>query len=461
MTFRSPLFTLAVGASLCLLVVLPHQVVAQPDAGPRNIVPSAPMPPLSSAEIEKGVGGPTTVTYSGRSVAVAEVIKVLLNVAGQDVSWQNLTAPEITAAPRISVDWKDKPFWDAAREVETLTGMRWSQTPQGGMALVRAAVSDGANLNGQLLVDSPYVKIHLDCVTHTAVSRTISAEANALVAANDTVRLRAFAYFDPKLKVQGGTLEIRDIRLPTGTALPQEQTFATGGPTQAMRPFDWRNNGVGGSRRGFSLLEPLTIELPNGLSSGTTISKISATARFTTALGDKKWVIDDLLNAADAQEVFEKAIYTVIGATVEGNQLKVRLQVERDKRLAGKEGGLDNVPTTPFDMGAANAVGDNFILNGFGGNMGRMPNQMGSFRTTPQSRAFSEMRVRDANGRLLNSQGMSSNNSSGENRTKTETTFTYNLGETPAKGPFSMEWNLPSEPRTVDIPFELKNVHIP
>ncbi|RYG55220.1 hypothetical protein EON80_30950, partial [bacterium] len=209
-------FALLTGLSS--LTLLPQMVLAQPDTNPRGMVPIPEKPPLTIEELDKLTGGPTKITFAGQNVALAEVVKALQSAATGAPVFGTPVLPA-KAPATISVDWKDVPFWDAAREVEKLTGLRWAQSPQSGLTLVGATAADGADLNGLLIGETPYAKVYAGSIWHTAVTNASIAGKEVAVPPADTTRMTVTVYLDPKLKALPNSLRAVGLQLP-GTNLP-------------------------------------------------------------------------------------------------------------------------------------------------------------------------------------------------------------------------------------------------
>jgi hypothetical protein len=411
------------------------------------------LPPLTEEELEKLTGGPTLVTYSGQNVPVADVVKVLVTAAGQDGGRPTLMLGKDTPAT-ISVDWKNKPFWEAAQEVETLTGLSWTGF-MGGLTL-STPTAGSANLSGTLIAKSPFVRIYSESLTHTKVSKSsLVGKTDPAPEASDTTQLVVKAYFDPKMRVLNGSLMALDVHVPDGVtvAQPQIQDLI---PTYAQMI----NNYIVASTGNGSLIQSVMVTLPPGILSDTVLSKVTATARVLAMVSSKKWQVEDLANAADAQETNEKAQYTVDSVEVAGKQLKVQLMIERDANEPGMVQPMTlrmGIPANAMlNPGAVANPGAMAVVEGVGQTMRRTMAMGGGGRFG----AFSGVTVKDANGKVLNLQG-NALSMAGANplRNQTKDMMTFDISD--AVGPFSMTWYLPSTPRNVDTPFELDDLKVP
>jgi hypothetical protein len=477
--------------------------LAQPDTGPRGIVAIPEKPPLTPEELDKMTGGPTLVTYAGQNVPLLDIIDFFQKASGQGAG-QTRRPPVFPKEypATISVDWKDVPFWTAAAEVEKLTGLRWTQNGFNGLTLVPANPTQNADLGGFLVAETPYLKIYGGTVWHTKVSGASLSSQTPPAGPADTTTVNLALYLDPKIKIVGAP-RVMDLKVPGIEVAPPAAV-----PMTAINRLNIQTLLNGALQGGASLIVPVTLDLPNGIASGTTLPSVTANLRLAAAVSSKVWKIDDLVNAADAQEELNGSQFIVNTVKIENGQLKVALEIDGEAantagiRMGGGPGGnmafnLGGLMNAP---GAANMVADmRQAFQGMGGNagaFGAIPNaqpgigapgnfggagrpaagvvggafQPGGFdidqlRNMRGGRggAFSGIIVRDAKGKVLqmNSQSTKNGNRAVGERPKTQTELGFNLGDADAAGPFSLEWSLPSPPRNIDMSLELKNLKVP
>lgn len=215
---------------MLFLVAIAPSALAQPDTEQRPFLPPGPPPSLTSAQLEELVGGPTIVSFQGREVATTEAVKVLLTAA--KIPTSPSSAIDTTEVPKkLTVNWNRMPFWKAAQEVETATGLRWAPLLGGSLGLLPVSYGELGNLNGRSAAQTPFVTI-----TATSVSRFSSLTTQALGAKedapavivpspNDAATLTLSLYFDPKLEVEGAGVRDLIIHTVEGTvSIPDSKT---------------------------------------------------------------------------------------------------------------------------------------------------------------------------------------------------------------------------------------------
>jgi hypothetical protein len=431
--------------SAILLATTP--VLAQPDAGSRGIVALPEAKPLTLEELQNLTGGPTLVTARADNLPTDKIVEIFKQAAGNTgTALTNIKDPT-----PLSVDWQEVPFWEAAREVEDLTGQFWFQEPQGVLNLrpYLAAGPVEPGLDGLLVADTPFVKIYANSISHNVTLQTSLSprKANVPPTADGTL-MNLMVYLDPKIRVESGSLQIAELRMGPGNVTPLAHPSA--------RVFDlFRSRAAP-----LPLISPLTLALPPDLRSGTVLPKVAGTVRMAVVTQSQKWKIDDLLAAQEAAQTVGTVHYTLVKTEVVGNQLKLHIEVEQDAQNRGTVTvggppalvvpGMQPEPPRAVTVGPAVAVGEMFAARG-------KPVYVASSLHVP--------RILDGQGRqLYNSGSTSTVQPAVGNRVKTKTEMTFNLapfnGE-PANGPFSMEWSFPITSRNLDIPFEMHDIAVP
>jgi hypothetical protein len=406
---------LMLAASLLSTFLLPLPwALAQPDTIQRNFVPPAPEPEpslLSLAQLQTITGGPTLVTFAGQD-KVADIAKALLNAAHMPIP-TSPTLPPNVEAQTITVDWKQVPFWTAAQQVESLTGLSWSAPYMGGGLWLRLPVGAGsANLNGRIAAEAPFFKIVANSISRSATTQLRDPGAkvqneNLLPASSDSTRLLLSVYSDPKLQVESRVVRAVQVQTADG-AVTNAKPFLMSPAFSVLVPT-------------YSHASTLNVVLPTGLRSGTTISRLSGILHTTLILSSKKWQIPDLNAITKETQTAGPAQYSIDNFRVQADQLRLRVTVVR--------------PRSPLPI-----------------------------RSYDSNQFFTNLHLRDAQGNDLISSIVSTRTETVNNQTQIQKEFSFQAKTTDGKksvGPFSLEWPLALEKGSFDVPFEMRDVVVP
>lgn len=407
-------FLCRAGLPLLALSVASQPLAAQPDDTPRTIkspqnapvgVPVVvPDPPLiTPAELQTLTGGPTLVSFNGQDVPVKEVVQALLDAA--KIPPPRFRIPLDGLKP-LTVDWKDVPFWSAAREVEKRAGGRWDTRYGSVLSLMPTSrvpvvpnlanntirMDTGApSFEGSMAAQTPFVTLVANSLSRTSMRFTRLGEPELpLAAVPDRTQLAMTAYFDPKLKVR--SVALRDLKFQERENAPA----INGRPNPNYLRF--------GPSRESNLISPQTIQIPAEITAGTTLTRLSGVLHSVVVAASETWNVPDLAAATKTTRTIGAGQYTLESAEVGDNQITVRLSAQ--------------VPAEP----------------------------RGTFST------FETVRVRDAQGRDV-AGGLTQLESR-----KAEFNFRPNQA---LQGPYSLEWVIATEVRSLDVPFELRDVPVP
>ncbi len=406
------------GLPLLALTLTSQPLAAQPDDTPRTIkspqnfpvgapavVPDPPV--ITLAELQNLIGGPTLISFSGQDVPLADVVKVIQDGARMPAEVLNTRQKQ-----PLSVDWEDVPFWTAAQEVEKQTGERWDPRLGEGMTLSNAQFRQRTTgeaprfgLNGRVGADTPFVKIIADSISRSS-SRTmrLGAAEGPLKAEPASTQLTLTTYFDPKLGVQSASL--RELKFQ-----PQSTRIIAG-----RAGYHFGNFGIGGRS---NLSSPFTVSLPAELRSGTMLASISGTLHTVLISASQPWKVPDVVATPKATQTAGESRYSLESAELRADRLTLSVSA-----------------LVPPTQGQA--------IGGF--------------------RPFGNLRVRDAQGRDLMPMGSSSRRTTEGGKAKYAGEFSFRLRsvkDEPLEGPFSLDWPLITEVRSLDVPFELRDVPVP
>lgn len=405
--------------ALCLsLLVSPlgaSAAFAQPDTAPRGVVPPKPPEPLSADELQKLTGGPTLITFSGKDVPLNDIIKLFRAAAGMPEEGPMPWMDNPRNQRKISVDWKDAPFWTAAKDVEALTDMRWNTSYMGTLNLINPSPRDGSGLRGRVVAQTPFALLVADTVNRSSNKMVpISAEPANNIAppdvdidvSQDRVGVNLSLYLDPRL-----TLADDKARAVNVSWKANNQTRRVDSPT-----------GYGGG-----MISPLIVKVAFNLtpvpSSGTQVSSITGAVQANIAAKSDIWKADDIqavLNVpqtvGDTQIVIRQANYNAPSLTI---NLEATQQFEPEQT---------DTPRHSLSL-------------------------------------FSALQVADSKGAPLFPGGRSlSGGGGGNGQMKMTGQLSFNaIGpDAPAlEPPFKIEWRISTQVRPLEIPFELRGIIVP
>jgi hypothetical protein len=401
---------LARSAAFIAVSSLCHPLLAQPEGVQGDAVLLAPPAPLSAEELQKIAGGPTLITFTGKDVPVQDVVAIFRKAVGlsPDDSFsfgRNKGAPKV-----ISVDWKEVPFWDAAREVEALTGLMWQPQFYDRLSLT-AMAAKGGGLNGRLVADTPYFKMIAAEIQHSTSSRLdlFPARKKKPQWSSDSTQLTLMLYQDPKFFLEAGSVWISDLK-----------TSVTGLASQVDCSED---SYYPGSSLFFKFYAPLGPGLPTG----TRVATLTGTVHAEIALSKQIWKLADLTEATEAKVTIGTGEYTFERAVVQGRDLIINLKAS------------PGVASQPH------------------------PNRSRNTSLNAPEMTFVHVDVLDGQGHKLRRNGAPQlSPGSGPQSRKAQMRFVLTTFDgKPLPGPYSLEWTVATATRPVEIPLELKDLVIP
>lgn len=334
----------------------------------------------------------------------------LVTLSGRDLSLEDVKKALFEAArlpqpnfgfpdekQTLTVDWNNLPFWSAAADVEKQTKAKWSSSFRGGLALHRYGPGSGVGLDGQIAAQTPLVTLVANSISRTTTLTTLFGTEAAPPARPDMVQIALAAYFDPKLPVQNNA--IRSLKLQK----QGEDALVVG-----------QDNRMGfGYNGGSGPMTQVNFSLPQTITPGTTFSRISGILHNEVVTATLPFKVPDLLATPTATQIAGAMTYEVRGVTIEEETLTVRVEIK------SAEAGQNN-------------------------------------RVFRVGNAFSSLRVRDAQGRELLSTRGSSSGDRGE--------FSFRLKDfkgAATTGPYSLDWPIVTQVKSLDVPFELRDVTVP
>ncbi len=337
----------------------------------------------------------------------------LVSLSGRDLDLADVTKALLEAGgfaespyriqnekQNVSVDWNQTPFWSAAADVERQTKMKWDGRFGEGVFLGRFSQGAGVGLDGQVGAQTPFVTLVANSISRT-MTRTVSLGEKAAPPVNsDRVQIQMGAYFDPKLSVQSNTL--RDLKF-----------FKKG----AQTPLIGRGNEMGAFYSGrASSISQLSVALPPEATPGTIFSIVSGVLHSVVVAATEPFRVLDLAATPKAEKTVGANQYALQSATFDNDQVTVRVSANIGE-VAGQNRG--------------------YFFNNL----------------------FSTLRVRDAQGRELPRGGSSSSGGA-----KASGEFRFRLKNAQGEaiiGPYSLDWPIVTELKSLDVPFELRDVTVP
>lgn len=402
MLFRSRPWGAAFSALLAAVLVCPAMAKAQTNG-------TSEPPPITAEELNALLDGPTLVTYSGKDVPVFEVCKALLKAIDfPPIAPHNF--PEGLASKTISVDWKGIPFWTAAREFETLTGLAWSQS-YGDLELKPESSTYDRETSGTLIADTPWIKLAGAQVKHTTeTGLMLGSKVDIPLDSKLEAELTLTAYLDPKLKTDHGGLSATNVVIPPD-------------PTMGLQGEERQNGSHESQSR---IMAQLEVPLPPGVRSGTVVPSVRGVLRTTVVTQGQTWKLPDVMAAVGAARTVGNTQYKIEAASSQGNRLVLRLSGTKDTPLDPNGKPL---PLLPFRAGISEIF-----------------------------------QVRDAQGRCLSGDLVSERAYDEDGRRKGTLEiliYAVDHGGNLLPAPYSLEWTLPVATRTLNTPFEIENLKIP
>ncbi|RYG65084.1 hypothetical protein EON80_18020 [bacterium] len=377
--------------------------------------------PLTLPELQTLTGGPTLITFSGKDVPLHEVAALFgpdallrdgkMRVQQPYLDWLRREdgsnpLPDTT----VSVDWKNVPFWEAARQLEKKTGLLWSLTKELDWSSPDNILKAGNGLRdvaGLPLIQNPFVKLMCTRVGRGAyssaplsVSPGAGPENGKLFSHNLTFDFTV--QVDPKLPIQGG--RFYSVQLETAD-----------GKIDKIRDEPEIENDFEGA------LVSLKPSWGKPFAPGTSLKRVSGVLRLNIVTQTKPWQIPELEGSKPVPIEVGDTIFTLKSAKREKDDLVVELGMTfpgSDKREQPKDDRLDG------------------------------------------------LQVLDAKGRPLPFIGRKEIHRQSEffEAAKYGATLPFSLSDDSGRkfeGPFTLQWAIPLEIRPYDIPFELRDIKIP
>lgn len=363
---------------------------------PERVAPPDPAP-ISPAQLQTLLGGPTLVTFQGADVPIDDAVKALFDAAALPVSNFGDGGEKKT----VSVDWQGTPFWIAAAELEKLSGKVFDGRFGNGLTLNRFGRGAEVGLDGALAAQTPFVTLVAGTLTRTS-TRSVGFGGKTPRTEPDQTRITMAAYLDPKLTVQSSVPRALKLRKEGETAVIAGQDNRFG-----YSYFGRSNSGP---------ISQIVLPLPAEATPGTKFSSISGVLHSVIVAGTQPFNVPDLIAAPKATKTVGQTEYALQSAVVEGDQITLRLSAV-----------------------TAEAAARNFGFNSVS--------------------AFSSLRVRGAQNQELRPAGSSSRGGP-----KAQGDFSFSLKNAKGEaipGPYSLDWPIVTELKSLDVPFELRDVVIP
>lgn len=418
------IFAVLVSLASVMLPQCLNVAIAQPPI----TAPKPPFPRLSPAELETLAGPPTLVTLHLGDVPLRTALDELGKQANLEISAVTRENQE-----PVSIDVDAVPFWRALAIITAQANLYVSEYSAG---IFRPVRRDAKNM-GRLFLQSATVKekdkIRLPEAIHPYVSvvcggatatRSQSAAYNSLLLRSGTdsayLILRFAALLDPKLINVPVNMEVRweslkDVR---GRSLEFNQTQT---PITRLQ----------GLVRSFTATAPLPAV--------DKIASAKGVLSLTMALKSEVWEVPNILEVKDVQKTFklDKETATVKIESVTGANRNYRMRVTGELIQRGA------APDPP-------ALG----LPRLG--------TMNSFNSFSYSTWMDKAQLLDADGNVYQRSGNSYNRSA--NTLEATLNFTAPFvvpGDEPVGPPSRFILEVPTEPRLLEIPFEIKDLTIP
>jgi hypothetical protein len=297
----------------------------------------------------------------------------------------------------VDIDWQRTPFWTAAAQLEKLSGRTWNSSFGGGLALMQFEGEAGMGLNEVSAAQTPFVTLIPNSMMRTS-TRIVSFNAKRPARTEpEQVRVNLTAYFDPKLLVQSSTARSLTFEKP-GEAAPV-----------ALQENRFMYGSYG--RPGNNLISQVMLSFPPAATAGTKFSRITGVLHNVVVSARETLVVPDLIATPKVTKTIGNRRYELQDAVINGDELTVRVLATADN--AERQ--------NPF---------------GF--------NSLGS------------LQVRDNQGHDLLPSGSTTGGG--------KATFNYRLktlNGVATKGPYSLDWTIPTSTRSLDVPFELRDVEVP
>ena len=249
---------------------------------PVNDLPIPPLQPLTPAALSQLTGGSTLVTLHYKEASAQTVVKDLAGQAACDI---RLFAEDANVPwPAVTLDVEKQPFWDV---MKSLAGQLRVQVksflPVPQMVLYRSGDGNGATELAGPTADAGPMRFVINKAERMPTAPNQPAEANITISALLDPRLRPLSWgVLLPAKDQGDASTFR----PMSTGVP---IYQNGWPV----------------RVGNSSLTTFTAPVALQAGDDKRIGKVAGTLRFQVVTKSEKWEIADPLKIADATKIIE------------------------------------------------------------------------------------------------------------------------------------------------------------
>jgi hypothetical protein len=369
---------------------------------------------ITTDELQALIGGPTLVNFAGTNVPAKAAIQALAStVKGKPTAYSEVVNQRIDALGNISVDWKDMPFWEAARDVEYMADGRWHAgfggspdfLPNDGGQDQNQEI--GLGLDGLPGAETAFVKVVASSLTRTSRSKVFVGDNEALGAATpDRIVFVMNTYHDPKLNILA--VLARQLKFQSKPNAPVVDSSRVHGGVY----LSYHSNGTAVSKH--------YVDFPEGMAIGpkSRFFRVSGVLHTVIATTSETWNIPDMVAAGKVTRTIAGGQYSLDNVEIKNNRLTAKLTVSRP---AGQKG------------------------------------------LTIQSVRISSnpIQVRDAQGRELHTYvSTASFEENGTMKGELLVNLRTDKNEN-AVGPYSFEWIVPTQERSYDVPFEFRNLPMP
>ncbi|RYG68980.1 hypothetical protein EON80_10630 [bacterium] len=300
----------------------------------------------------------------------------------------------------LSVNWDQTPFWKAAAEVEKLSGQRWQIGTGNNLKLVPPGKDEDFGLNGIIALENPLVSLVLNQLPRSSIQIALKAKKGSV--SPHIFPMNFSAYFDPKIKVQSSSL--RAVQFETGLRKTATKVSDLRRPYIEFPPV---NPG---------LTSQLTVPFPTAAVPGATFSRVTGILHAIVVETEEQFIVRNVVDAKANSKTVGWNQHALQGVKIDGNQMALRVR------------------STVAPVA------------------GRIPDPRGQD-------VFANLKMLDANGREI---PQLSSTITGVSTWQGE--FVYNLedskGET-LPGPYSLDWPLVTQTRSLDLPFVMRDVVVP
>lgn len=392
-----------------------YSALAQPDApayGMGSRTPAAP--PITAEELDRLTGGPTLLTLHFKDARPQDVLdEVIKQSKAQGVEVRTVETRRPNAVPPnaqpVTLDIEKQPFWVAMKTLLPMLHLFSAPDGRGNGILLWGF----AGPRGQGRMQGPSV-MGADCLLYVEqierVQRaTLIPGDQAPPERQDNLNIAMSAFVDPKIHV-----------LPERAAVLVDTAMDENRRALTLQQ-DGRNSYYGSS-------QPVVLQIPLNCPTnlGTRIARLRGTLRLAVISRQERWEVPAVLDARNLSRTVDNTRYSVTSVVAQGEQYTVNITISRPQPAGGP--------------------GENF-------------NPFGSTRT---------LRLLDQDDHEFQ---LRSSQFGGDGQAYTGTLIYARpgLGFNPLGGanaqpvgdPKKLVWEIPSEIRTLEVPFEFADMPIP